>query len=289
MITNKTKYLLFIFSILLTIITSCEKEIDLEIPSHESKLVVEGWIEQGKGAKVILTLSAPYFTNIDSSNLRDYAVTQAKVTVSNDSFHEILTLKPNDIFFPPYYYFGSRLTGEVFGKYKIEIVYRGRTYIAETTIPDIVPLDSVWFEANSENDTLGLIGIQISDNINDKNYYRVLTKRLGKDNKYIPTFTSVFSDELFNGKSIGLTFSKGNASLLDIADDRYFNVSDTVIVKFCSIDKEHYEFWNTIQSQIINSANPFSATNNKISSNIDEGFGIWGGYAAWYDTVYGLK
>ena len=287
MINTIRKYNFLYIHILLYLFISCENEIDLDIPGHDSKIVVEGWIEQGKGAKVLLSLSAPYFTKIDSSNLRDYSVTRAKVSLLSDSGNEVLTLKPNDVFFPPYYYFGSEVLGESLGQYQLEVVYQGKTYMAETTIPNIVPLDSIWFEPEAENDTLGLIGIKLSDNANENNYYRILTKRVGKDKRFIPVFTSVFSDELFNGKTIELTLSKGNASLLDIANDRYFHVSDTVIVKFCSIDKEHFNFWNTLQSQIISSANPFSATNNKIASNITDGFGIWGGYAAWFGTVYG--
>lgn len=281
----KLKHFSILLLLSITVLISCEKEVELNLPTHESKLVVEGWIEQGKTAKVLLSLSAPYFTHIDSSNLREYAVTTAKVSIYDKNSGEILTLKPNEFFFPPYYYFGTQLNGEEKNEYEIEIIYRGHTYHASTTIPKVVPLDSAWFIPKPGSDTLGQIGIQFKDNLNEENYYRVLTKRKGKDQKFIPVFTSVFSDLLFNGKEITISLSKGNSSILDIGNDRFYHVNDTVIVKFCSIDEEHFRYWKGIQTHVLNAANPFAATSNKIESNIENGFGIWGGYAAWYDTV----
>ena len=68
---------------------SCENSIDIEIPQVESTLVVEGWIEQGKGANILLSMSAPFFTQIDSSTLRQFAVTTAKVTIFSGNETEI--------------------------------------------------------------------------------------------------------------------------------------------------------------------------------------------------------
>ena len=285
MIRKPYAYCIFLL-VLSIIIGGCEREVDIDIPEHFSEIVVEGWIDQGKGAKVLLSLSAPFFAKIDSSNLRDYSVTRAKVTLQSDSESEVLTLKPNEVFFPPYYYFGSDLLGEIKGNYKLIIELDSEIYIAETTIPELVPIDSSWFTIKPDNDTLGLIGIQFTDDASRKDYYRVLTKRIGKDNRFIPTFTSVFSDELFNGQTININLARGNSSLLDVHNNRYYEKGDTIIIRFCSINKTHFDFWNTLQSQIISSANPFAASNTQVISNIDGGRGIWGGNAAWYDTLY---
>lgn len=98
---KKSNALLFTIVILCF---SCERYIDLEIPYHESVVVVEGWIEQNSYPQVMLSLSIPYFGSIDSNSLLDYALTVARVTISTDNDSEILTLRPNADYFPPYVY-----------------------------------------------------------------------------------------------------------------------------------------------------------------------------------------
>ncbi|MBN2350060.1 MAG: DUF4249 domain-containing protein [Bacteroidales bacterium] len=284
----------FLFSILFVMLyagitISCDKELQIEFPDSEGILVVEGWIELGKAPNVLLSYTAPYFTEIDSVNLRDYAETKAKVTVFSETEEDILILKPNDKYFPPYYYFSTELFGHTGNSYNLRVEYirDNIQYVAtaHTTIPELVEPDSVWFELEPGLDSLGLIWLTIKDNPDEKNYYRTLVKRQGKDKKFVPTFTNVFSDDLFNGEELTISLSKGNASILEVGGNRFFHLGDTIILKFCSIDKEYYDFWNTLQGQIVTSANPFAASNARVASNIKNGIGVWGGYAASYDTV----
>ncbi len=269
----------------------CEKELSIELPQPESKIVVEGWIEDGGYPNVILTRSAPYFSSIDSGSLRDYVVTKAKVTIVTGDQYEVLTLKPNDAYFPPYVYFGSELRGEVQGTYhlKVEFEDSDNNVYASTSIPELTEPDSVWFQLEPGSDSLGRIWIKLSDNPGENNYYRLLTRRKGKDKRYVASFKSAFSDKLFNGETIVQGFNRGLSDLLDFTRDNLFRLGDTISVKFCSLDKEHYEFWNTYQNEILLSANPFSASNARVRSNIQNGLGIWGGYAASYHTVIAKK
>ena len=287
---TKNKHIHIILPILIAFcLFSCENELDLEIPDHESKLVVEGWIETNSTAKVLLSLSAPYFTKIDSSNLRDYSVTTAKVSLRNKSTGEVLTLKPNEVFFPPYYYFGTEIVGLENENYELEINYKEKTYISSTSIPKMVPLDSAWFMLNSNSDTSGQVFIRIIDAPNENNFFRVFTKQKGKDQHYKATFTSTFSDELFTNDTITLALLNGSNNALEVEQNRYYHSNDTIIVKFCTINEEHFTYWKDIQTHIINSANPLSVTHSDISSNIENGYGYWGGYAVWYDTIYPNK
>jgi hypothetical protein len=274
------------YLILLLLLPGCEKEVNLNIPAVESMLVVEGWIEQDRPPQVLLSLTAPFFSAIDSGTLRDYAVTRAKVTVIGPEGEEVLTLKPNEVYFPPYYYFGTELRGVFGSEYTLRIDYKGKTYSARTSIPKLAEPDSIWFQKNSEDDTLGLVWLRLIDNADENNFYRAFTKRIGKDTRYIPTFTSVFNDRSFNGDTLEISFSRGNTSLLDISGSRYFNVSDTLVFKLCSMDREHYEFWNSYQVRVITSANPLASDDAGLKTNIEDGIGIWGGYAASYDTLF---
>ncbi len=266
---------------------NCEKELKIDLPQPESKIVVEGWIEQGGYPYVILTRNAPYFSSVDSSSLRGYVVTKAKVTIISGDQYEVLTLKPNDAYFPPYVYFGSELTGEVKETYHLKVEFENseKNVFAATSIPELTEPDSVWFQLEPGSDSLGRIWIRLSDNPDENNYYRLLTKRKGKDKRYVASFKSAFSDKLFNGETIVQGFGRGISDLLDFNRDNLFRLGDTIHVKFCSLDKEHYEFWNTYQNEILLSANPFSASNARVKSNIQNGLGVWGGYAASYHTI----
>jgi hypothetical protein len=271
------------------IISSCTKELDIEIPEPHAKLVVEGWIEQGKTAKVILTQSVPFFSDLDSSSLMEIPITRARVTLLSGTAHEILTLIPNTAYFPPFIYNSIDMKGAVNQRYQLTIDYRGMTWNAITTIPDPVYLDSVWFEPEPGYDSLGRVWIQFTDNKATTDYYRVLTQVKGKDKRYMPCYTSIFSDRYFSGETFKLGLLRGMGSILDIDENHFYHLGDTINVKFCTLDKEHYEFWNSVQTEIITSSNPFASSHARIRSNIAGGYGIWGGYGATYYTVVAGK
>jgi hypothetical protein len=279
----KMKVVISIFFFL--IFTCCENEIELNFPVRQSQLVVEGWIEQNKPAKILLSLSAPFFGAIDSSNIRDYAATRAKITLTCGDKSEILILRPNNLYFPPLYYFSTTIFGKTGNHYNLKIENAGKVYEASTFIPDLTYPDTAWFEKLNTSDTLGLLWLRINDDPLKENYYRTLVRRLGKDKIFIPTLISVFDDKLFNGETFQFSLSRGSSNLTEIGGNRFFEAGDTIILKFCSIDKPHYDFWHSIQSSIITSANPFASNEAEILSNIDGGLGIWGGYAAVYDTI----
>jgi hypothetical protein len=270
---------------LIVFINSCEKEIPIDFPSYSKQLVVEGMIEQDKGPMVLLSFSAPFFTQIDSANIRDYIALRAKITVSTKTDSFVLTLRPNDVYFPPYYYFSSDLSGKLNSQYSLKVEYSGHTFISTTTIPDIVYPDSVWFAKEINQDSLGLLWIRINDNPLEENFYQTLIKRKGKDKRFIPTLISVFDDKMFNGEKMQISLSRGSANMLEVGTNRFFAVGDTLILKFCSIDRTTFDFWHSLQGSIITSANPFSANALDVQSNIKNGLGIWGGYAAVYDTI----
>ena len=67
------KNLIFIFIILF----SCQEEITLELPQAETKLVVQGTIENGFPPYVILTKNQGYFETIDANTYNSLFVTDA--------------------------------------------------------------------------------------------------------------------------------------------------------------------------------------------------------------------
>lgn len=279
-----------VFLILFLIITNlmligCSKELDMDIPEPEPKLVIEGWIEQGKPARVLVTQSVPFFSDLDSASLMEIPVTRAKVTLIGATGYEILTLIPNLSFFPPYVYNSTEIMGTSNQLYQLEVEYKGEKLVATTTIPEPAALDSVWFMPEAGNDSLGQIYIRFTDNPSHTDYYRILTQIRGKDKRYIPCFASTFSDKYISGQSFTLGLLRGMGNVLELGENRLFRKGDTVNIKFCTLDKEHFDFWNSVQAEILTSSNPYSVSYSTIKSNIIGGFGIWGGYGASYYTI----
>lgn len=259
-------------------------ETNFEVEDYKSEIVIDGWIEQDRYCQVLLTLSAPYFSDIDSVSLREYGLTRAKVTLDNGTRSEILTLKPNSSYFPPYMYESTRIKGEVGKTYTLTVEYSGEVATAETTIPNPVNLDSTWFQLEPNKDSAGFLWVKFTDNPNTKDYYRTLTKIKNVNNKYIPNHLANFNDNYFNGSEIEFSLYKGN-STIDKMDDFYYHLDDTIYLKFTTVDRNSYNFWYTFQKESINTGNPFASSNARVSSNVNNGLGVWCGYGATYYRI----
>ena len=258
---------------------------NFEVDDYNSEVVIDGWIEQGKFCQVLLTLSVPYFSDIDSTSLRDYALTTAKVTLSDGENSEVLTLKPNDAYFPPYLYISTEMKGEEGKTYSLTVEHHGKITQAFTTIPEPVKLDSTWFALDGDHDSLGYIWIKFTDNIDSKDYYRTLTKIKNVDTKYIPNYLPNFNDLYFNGQKIEISLYKGNKTSLNNEDEFHYTLGDTILLKFCRVDKASFEFWHSFQKEIMNTGNPFASTNARVKTNVTNGLGVWCGYGATYYRI----
>lgn len=269
------------------LLLACVPEPELDQSTYEPKLVIDGSIESGGFPRVVLSNSASYFMNIDSANIRDLIVSTAKVTVSDGATEEILTLKRDDDFFPPYSYQGTSLKGEVGKTYSLTVEVKGKRYTASTTIPPPPKFDKLWFELAPGKDSLGYVYGQLTDNAEEANYYRVFTQRLNQDSRFIPVYLSAVGDQYFNGQQFTFTLLRGPEDFTNVIDDLYFKRGDSVRVKLCSMDRAHFDFWRTVERELYVVGNPFSSSGNKIISNIDgdNALGVWGGYGVSYYAI----
>ena len=121
------------------------------------------------------------------------------------------------------------------------------------------------------------------------NCYRWFAKRLGKDDQFIAPYGSEFEDKFINGKSFDFAYNRGAEPNSTSADDTnaeegFFKDKDTVVVKFCVITRESFDFWRLSETQAGNNGNPFGSI-TPVPSNIVGGIGIWEGISPSYDTV----
>jgi Domain of unknown function (DUF4249) len=311
---KKNSYFILLLSIFVTAI-SCEKEITIDLPNNNKKVVVEGNIEIGKPPLIQLTRTGNVFETIDLTNFDKFLITDATVYVNNIQLDKIcssalpdsllqevseITGIPVDLLasidYCIYTSANPLLIGETETIYELKFEYEGNTIRANTYIPTPIKLDSVWFEYYANEDSLGYIRAQLTDPTALGNAYRWFAKRINKypngevkDPYFIAPFGSSFEDEFFNGTTFELGYLRGlqpNSSKPDdLNEERFlFKIGDTVVVKYCAITPETYKFFRTFENQIGNTGSPFASPTN-IASNIEGGLGIWAGYGAAYDTV----
>ena len=285
---KKIFYILFIGFALY----GCEKEISVDLPPYDSKVVIEGYIEQGQNPYVLITRSQGYFDPVDSNTFTQMQVTDARVYVSNGNQIDTLTnIGP--------YYFGDKFLGEVGKKYDLTVWVDNTKYTATTTIKPPVPIDSIKFypDPDIDVDTLGFLWFYAHDPDTMGNAYRIYTKTIGKDTRFVHPSTSTMDDELFNGRAVEFSIYRGKDVLQDdLYNDEgldslgikwyYFVMGETVVVKFCTIDHANYEFWETMERQQQSDGNPFSSPVTPITNIQGGALGIWGGYGVYLDTVH---
>lgn len=265
---------------------SCQKEINVDLPSEESQLVIEGYIELNKYPIVYLTKSKNYTDKIDSTNILDYIASVAKVSISNGDLTEILTLRLDTEQFPFYYYEGTSMRGELGKTYEIIVELSGETYTSKTEITNPVSLNSFNLVPIEENNEKYFINISFTDPLNTPNYYRVYIKRLGKDLSFKPCYLSTFNDKGFNGEDFSYQIIRNYSSSFQDDDQRYFTKEDSVMIKFCTIDKLTHDYWKNIEGLIAISANPFGlSTNSPVSSFTNDALGVWCGLSSKYYLI----
>jgi hypothetical protein len=267
---------------------SCQKDIEVDLPVAEEKLVIEGAIDLTDYPMVFLTKNEPYFGSLDSAQLAGLLVTDAKVIVNNGTITDTLGLTFSPDYFPPIFFKGTKFKGEAGKTYSLKVIYKERTYTATTTIPMPVPLDSVWFMLEPNQDSLGYLWATFTDPEAQGNYYRLFSKRFTKDHIFIPILGSAYDDKMFNGQEFKFSMMRGSNNLNSTVEDPelgYYKIGDSIVVKACSIDRDSYNFWRTAEGEIYGGSNPFM-TPVQIATNIQGGgLGVWAGYGCSFDTV----
>jgi hypothetical protein len=288
-------------SFLLMFIASCEKDIKINIPESESKVVVEGYIYQDTNAYLFLTKSSPFFNELDSARILQFTVRGATITLS-DGFTTDTMLEVDLPQFYLHFYYSPNIKGVTGRSYSLRIETNGQVLTASTYLPPALPLDSVWWKPDGNKDSLGFAWAHMTDPDTLGNYYRWFAKRINhytygenageqKDRDFIAPLGSTFEDRFINGKSFEFGYNRGQMNNSDKEDDQdeslergYYKRGDTIVVRWCTYDQANYNFWRDAESQYSSNGNPFSNP-APITGNIQGGLGVFGGYGVSYDTI----
>ena len=317
----------FAILVFVMILVSCEKEITVDLPRVEPKIVVEGSIYQDQPPLIMLTWSQGYFDPTSLETLQNLFVHDAIVTLTVDEQSYVLPeycssdLTPEELEFASAalgipvetilslnlcIYTSLNLLGEVGKVYHLDIQYPGHHCTSVTKLPELVYIDTLYFNIVSShpNDSLGFIFGILTDPDTIGNAYRWFAKRINhypqwiddedlrgkqKDFNYIAPLGSVFDDEFFNGLSFEFAYYRGTEPNTSKFDDRniergYFKIGDSIAVRGCTMDRNAYKYIYSFESQISNQGSPFAVPFN-LETNVVGGLGAFIGYGAIYDTV----
>ncbi len=287
-----SKIVVFLFAMLL-LFSACEKNIEVDFPPGEQPYVVEGYIENGVVPIVSISRGVSFLKNISNEDFRDLFVRNARVLIrTNDGLWD--SLRAVDLG-GAVIYTNPNISGEVGKKYDLKVEVDGKIFTASTTILPSHPLDSITIKTapgdKGIKDSLVELTAWFTDPIQKDNFFRMLTRK-NSEFFFDVAFNSIYNDLLINGQQTSFTIFGGKQQLqnndsADFSQYGYFKRGDTVYVKWASIDKAQFDFWDSFESQSGSFGNPFAPT-VIINSNVKgEGvLGIWASYGAYIDTVY---
>jgi hypothetical protein len=282
-------YLIMLAGIALVFaLASCTKDISINLPPAEERLVVEGHISTGQPPYVLLSKNSDFYSTFYLDSIASFYVHDAVVIVSDGSNTDTLTeLSFDTAGVTVSAYVGFGIIGQEEKTYTLTVYAEGKTLTAVTTIPKANPLDSIWWQpANTDipDDTLIRLVCRYSDPVQPGNHVRYFTKV--NSEPFYPGYYSTFSDDLVNGTTFNFSLDRGvNRADSNLFDDYgLFHRGDTIAVGWYGIDKAQYDFWRTLESEINGQGNPF-ATPVFVQGNINGGLGIWGGYAPTYKSL----
>lgn len=303
--------------IVLLLTQACTKEVILEIPEFEPKIVVDGRIETGMPPLVILTKTQDLYGPTDFGALAVSFVNGAVITVSDGTnslvlteicansidpellpvISEILGIEPDVILalnFCAYVGLDPDFVGEVGKTYSLNIALGDETFTSQTTLNPVPNIDSLYYEIEPNFTEHGFGWCVLNDNANTYNGYFFQMRRIHLNEEgepadafFLSSMSSAFDDTFFNGLTFKFGFSNIGSRRDDTPDEfrGYFKTNDTVVIKFSSLDYPTFKFHELKYTQMSSGASPF-ASPTYIPTNIEGGaIGCWAGFSPRYDTL----
>lgn len=284
------KHIFFLcFAIVAIALTACEKEITVDMPEPDPKIVVEGFIFQGEGAYVVLSRNAAYFAPIDSISIINSFIVDAIVTVTDGVNTDTLTFQETSKTGYGFAYMKTSPTvkGQPGKTYTLTVRTNGETVTAQTSIVPPIPIDSLNWKLETDSDTFGFVWTYFTDPGIDQRGYAIFSRRISqipKHNQKRFRRNMYILNDIFWSQQIKFGVGKGDNFGHEPSDDEPFEddrdgwrLGDTVKIRLCTIDLPTYNFLNSLEVGIDNAESPFGSPINVVS-NINGGLGCFSGY-----------
>lgn len=265
-----------LFMAITLLATACLKA-PLDDTDYRERLVVEGRIEEGRGAVVSLSLNGDYGGIYNGDQLRAMVVRWAKVTVISEGDSVVLSGRSNKDYPTQYIYTSSRIKGEVGKSYTLLVEYGGRSWSSTTTLPPRAELEDV--RVKHLRDTL----YEITATLPATASHCLVECSLEGSSYYAPTPLGIY-EPYSKPRRITITRPLDKLNRLNYATT--FHPSDDVRLRLVTMDDFCYDYWNVWQNNYMNSVNPIFPAVDNLPTNISNGaLGIWMGCGASYHTI----
>lgn len=246
----RSLFRLTFFLIIAGVLSSCEKVIDVQMPSGPSKYVIEGVITNEAGSLKVLVSQTNKLS--DSSYFR--GVSGADVQVESNGAVTKLNEQSAGI------YLNNSLSGAPGSTYHLTVNIRGQIFSAASTMPNPVALDSIYIS----KDPLGgmfmdtakkVVSVKFKDPQEARNYYRFVQYVNMRKEKSI----FVLNDEFTNGKVVN--------GFLGLGDDTKeagteIKRGDDILVEMQCIDAPVFDYWYSSTKARGSGAEPSNPVSN---------------------------
>jgi hypothetical protein len=266
----------------IAIFSSCEKDINMDMPAYTPSVVVEGFIVNDMAPVVVLTHNVPYVAEAGKDLYEKSFIHGAVITIdvpgkATDTLSEISQTNPKTGL-KSAFYTSLKIKGEVGKSYTLRVITEGKTYSAIATIPEPVKIAEIWYEKHPEaaNDSFKTVWVRILDPVGT-NYYRY-TSEVNRQHGTQPDISTV-SDKGFDGKEYKKAIDSGlknEEQDLHGGVSGYFSIGDTITVKWANAEKSYYDAWATIDFKRSQNQNPFMNP-TRVVGNIKGCLGYWSG------------
>ena len=236
------------------LLSGCQQVVSVDLNTANPRVVVEGNIQDQPGPySVYLSITGSYF----DTTLVAPPITHAQVIITDDLGNSD-TLK--EVVSGTYQ--SSKLTGVPGRTYSLSVKADGKEYLATSSMPSKVFIDSLYAVARHSVD--GESGYDIYVVFKDPpelgNYYRINAR----SSALIPADSidgrryRLFTDKLTNGNEMTERIRAG----------KNVNPGDTITVELCSIDKASYDYFHTLSDILSSDRSPTSLSPANPNSNI---------------------
>src|SRR5688572_26785945 len=205
----------FLLPVLLLVLTSCEKVLDIDLKDAEPRIIIEANLSDQPGPHTVIISRSVGFNAPNTFPM----ISGAQVTVSDNTGNsEVLIETEAGI------YQTSNFQGVPGQTYTLRVLIEGVEYISVSTMPPAVPIKDIAVETFEFDQDDTVVTIHFQDQAGVKNYYRAFYFVNGKmsDGLYF------LEDQYSDGKLIDGTF---------IDDDLPLESGDSVRIVLQAIDE----------------------------------------------------
>jgi Domain of unknown function (DUF4249) len=249
------------FSFCLLLFLGCSKDYDIQLPTNESALVVECYLEDGQPMQALISES----TSLLDTSLTPPIFIQATVVISHGGVKD--TLKPMNFIDPikkrVFNYSSNKIVKADFTSkedYRIDVYdTKGRHAFGTTHFIKPVEIESLTPIFNDEKEAYCLT--KFKDDPTVKNYFRLVL------NKNTLTDSVALSIVLDNG------FANSNNEFV-YGSGYNFKTGDVINARLFHLTYDYYLYLTTLQNARSALVNPF-AVSGEVVSNIKGGLGVF--------------